>query len=137
MHHILLERYSRFKFDGENSRNVTVRVYVKVSMQFVSSRFARKYKCKFDCNKSPIWYSDESFYSGSARNFEFKFDCENSTNVTVRVYVNVSRQIDSSRLARKLKFKFDRTNLLNFTLYILCEGIQTKPIFALRAKVQV
>ena len=41
-------RNCEFKFDRENSTNFIVRVHMKISRQIVSSRFVRKYKCKFD-----------------------------------------------------------------------------------------
>ena len=94
--------------------------------------------CKFDRNNCsnvmhrillPAEGIQMILFSRFARNFEFKFDRENSSSVTVRVYVKVLRRNLSSRFTRKYKCTFDREKVPNVIHRILLGGIHTKICF--------
>ena len=127
--------------------------YWKVFRRKFSSRFARKFKFKFDrkiFRMSRFIFYLKVFRRKSSSRFALTRPSPSKLGPfrvwlltrpwlsklgLFRVWLQVFRRKFSSRFARMFKFKFDRKSFPNVTLYILLEGIQTKIFFALRAKV--
>ena len=90
-----------------------------------SSRFARKFKFKFDHKNVPTVtlyvlgrYSDQKFSSRFVQKFKFKSNLQNFRTVALYALARYSDQTFSSRFARKFKFKFDLQNFPTVTLYV-------------------